>query len=154
MSSVSENVSENVNEVAVNAISESAVDAIVDSKWMIGPSNRNEPTNITYYYRVVSDYLFSFIGYYKDDDGGDAITIKYQTINLRDYSINELQKACSNYYPYPTIEEIIWKYGIRDGLRVVADCVFRSTRFDLMNWISFSTEQEAINFVQRWMKWN
>lgn len=97
--------------------------------------------------RQIDDFTWSYIGPRELDNGHWVVS--YATIDIRDYSLDELWAFCAP--DYNSFEEIVELHGFRDALCVMSECVFEQLGFDDME---FNSEQQnlrsAIEFIKEW----
>lgn len=81
----------------------------------------------------------------------DAYMVCYTQIDIRDYSLDELENELCPYCH--TLDEICRDYGVRDAIQIIVECIFENTLFIDMEWTKeFSAEEEAIAFIEAYVK--
>lgn len=97
------------------------------------------------YYRRINDYTFVFI------EIRELFTEEYiacsSTIDIRGYGLDELWDYCSCYYP--SFEDMVAEYGLRETLHIIAECIFEQLDFSEMELsLRFETWDDAEAFVK------
>lgn len=110
----------------------------------------------------LNDTAFSFIELvdapdwaigYGDEPG--CYIVFHDVIDLRDYTLPELQTICHAFYgpSDDPIREIINEYGTMNAMQIIAECVFESIPYENMEFCAKrKTYEEAKQFMEDWMK--
>lgn len=99
------------------------------------------------YCRKINDYSYEFIEIREAISEYVVCTV---SIDIRDYSLDELWNYCSGYYC--SYEQMVEQYGFREAIRIIAECVFEQMGYDEMeyNFIQDSFDK-AIKFVHKYI---
>lgn len=98
------------------------------------------------YMSKISDTRYGFIEYRKIFNG--EFVVCHAVVDLQDYSIDDILEYCRTYYN--SLEHIIADYGVRDGIRIMAECIFEQLDFSDMDFNSIQeSADDAIAFIHK-----
>lgn len=90
-------------------------------------------------------------GYIECRQWGDKYIVCHAVVDLRDYSMDEVNEYCASYYD--SLEKTIYDYGLRDALRVMTECIFEQIPLSQMEFTAERpTEEAAREFIHEWVQ--
>ena len=103
------------------------------------------------YCKMIADYSWEFYELrhlLRDTPNGidETPVVCSGTINLYDYTLDEIWEVCSAYYD--SFEDMVAIYGFRSALQIMAECIFEQTQTRELDVYRLITDEQAIQMIQ------
>lgn len=109
-----------------------------------------DPDSLQYCSKI-DDYTWSYIETREWDTQTGEQVVCHTIIDIRDYTIDELQQYCLSYYN--SLEQIVQDYGFRTAVQIMAECIFEQLSISEMEFAAKQNDfATAAKFIYEWLR--